>query len=459
MTRLFLAIAVLGVLAACNAENEQEPTNQQRTADNLAVCDPDNGGLKLPAGFCAQVVADNLGMVRHLDVTADGTIYVRSLGALPDQEPPTGGIVALRDADGDGRAEIQEWFGDHFGTGLEIRGNALYVSTDISVLRYRLTPGRLLPERDPEIIVEGFPERGEHRSKAFAFDETGGLYVNIGAPSNACQEQNRTGGSPGIRPCPSPGTAGRNLALRRRTRRSEPWSRRFPICHWHAEHQCHSVGPGQPGALCRAARARWPRRPVSTLFRRRNKCESTVGRIHASRRKCKLRLALLLSRQCPRWKNSGTGVWRRRSENRRVWAIRSTADGIPGPLGAERSGFLHRRSISTDLPQWRIHRVPRFVGTPTASPGWISGGLYSDGRGAADGKLPDLRGRLRRGDAGNGRPGCRSPVWPCGRRARSMSRMTPVAGSGGFGMWVAEPTRSKVGHHGWRPSPAGAVIC
>ena len=30
------------------------------------TCDPDNGGLKLPQGFCALVVADNLGAARHL---------------------------------------------------------------------------------------------------------------------------------------------------------------------------------------------------------------------------------------------------------------------------------------------------------------------------------------------------------------------------------------------------------
>ena len=30
------------------------------------ACDPDNGGLKLPQGFCAAVVAENVGPARHL---------------------------------------------------------------------------------------------------------------------------------------------------------------------------------------------------------------------------------------------------------------------------------------------------------------------------------------------------------------------------------------------------------
>ncbi|MGH8224862.1 MAG: PQQ-dependent sugar dehydrogenase, partial [Gammaproteobacteria bacterium] len=35
-----------------------------------------------------------------------------------------------------------------------------------------------------------------------AFDTTGHLYVNVGAPSNACQKQDRRPHSPGIDPCP-----------------------------------------------------------------------------------------------------------------------------------------------------------------------------------------------------------------------------------------------------------------
>ncbi len=202
MTRLLVAIVSFGALVACVAGTEQDQPVAELTTANPANCDPDNGGLTLPEGFCAKVVADNLGRVRHLDVAADGTLYVRNRGAQPDQEPPAGGIVALRDGDGDGRADIQEWFGDHFGTGLEIRGDDLYVSTDLAVLRYRLTPGQLVPEGEPELIVDGFPEQRSHAGKAFAFDDAGGLYVNVGAPSNACQETDRTEGSPGLRPCP-----------------------------------------------------------------------------------------------------------------------------------------------------------------------------------------------------------------------------------------------------------------
>ena len=167
-------------------------------AANLPDCDPDNAGLTLPDGFCALVVADELGRARHLDVSEAGDLYVRLRGAADE----TGGIVALRDADEDGRAEIQERFGDHYGTGLELRGDYLYVSTVGSILRYRLTEGQLAPDGPPETIVEGFPEQRSHSAKGFTFDDSGSIYVNVGAPSNVCQERSRTRPSLGQQPCP-----------------------------------------------------------------------------------------------------------------------------------------------------------------------------------------------------------------------------------------------------------------
>ena len=66
-------------------------------------CDPDNGGITLPAGFCALVVADGLGEARHLAVAPNGDVYValmRGRGGRGQAGP--GGVVALRDGDGDG---------------------------------------------------------------------------------------------------------------------------------------------------------------------------------------------------------------------------------------------------------------------------------------------------------------------------------------------------------------------
>src|SRR5438093_13165323 len=74
-------------------------------------CDPDNGGLKLPADFCALVVAEAVGTARHLVIAPNGDLYVALRGQTP------GGIVALRDTDGDGKFETKEPFGKGSTTG------------------------------------------------------------------------------------------------------------------------------------------------------------------------------------------------------------------------------------------------------------------------------------------------------------------------------------------------------
>lgn len=159
--------------------------------------DADNGGISLPEGFSALVVADELGRGRHIDVNDNGDIYM-ALRSLNDGK----GIVALRDTTGDGIADVIRYFGEYAGTGIEIYKGYLYFGGDTMVLRYKLKPGELVPEEDPELVVSGFPLQNQHRDKSFAIDNSGNIYVNVGAPSNACMEQTRTMSSPGMYPCP-----------------------------------------------------------------------------------------------------------------------------------------------------------------------------------------------------------------------------------------------------------------
>jgi glucose/arabinose dehydrogenase len=162
------------------------------------ACDPDNGGLKLAQGFCAAVVADNVGRDRHLVVAPNGDLFVTTRNGRGD----TGGVVALRDTDGDGRMDKREKFGDNGGTGIALRNGALYYATTTSVLRYTMKPGELTPSGAAETIVEGLPDRRQHADKGIALDGRGGLYVNVGAPSNACQQPDRQPKVAGQDPCP-----------------------------------------------------------------------------------------------------------------------------------------------------------------------------------------------------------------------------------------------------------------
>lgn len=196
--RLFPCVLFVLVLVGCFSTSHV----MAQSASGLPVCDPDNGGLILPEGFCGLVVADGLEGARHLDVSAEGDVYVHIRESRGQEANPRGaGVAALRDADGDGRAEVVRRFSDHYGTGLQLRDDHLYLSTTTEVYRYPMTPAELMPTGPPELIVSGFPEQRGHSAKAFAFDESGQMYVNVGAPSNVCME-NRRPESPGQDPCP-----------------------------------------------------------------------------------------------------------------------------------------------------------------------------------------------------------------------------------------------------------------
>ncbi len=164
----------------------------------LPACDPDNGGIELPDGFCALVVADDLGGARHVEVAPNGDLYV-SMRRVNADTPFA--IIALRDTDGDGRADVREGFGRNGGTGLALRDGFLYFAKRAAVVRYPMRAGELLPTGPPETVAT-LPSQRAHAEKGIAFDGAGSLYVNVGAPSNACQDPDREEGIPGQNPCP-----------------------------------------------------------------------------------------------------------------------------------------------------------------------------------------------------------------------------------------------------------------
>lgn len=158
----------------------------------------DNGGILLPPGFKATVIADQIGEARGIAVRDNGDIYVSLLQAVDLNY-----ICALRDSDGDGTMETIKFFGE-LGSMVKIiriYNGYLYAGSTTQVVRYKLTEGKLLPQQHFEVIVSGFPKPRIHASKNLAFDGEGNLYVATGGPSNSCQEQERAMGSPGKMPC------------------------------------------------------------------------------------------------------------------------------------------------------------------------------------------------------------------------------------------------------------------
>jgi glucose/arabinose dehydrogenase len=149
-------------------------------------------GLTLPAGFSAQVAHEGVGAGRHLVVAPGGDVYLAGRN----------GLVALRDTNGDGTLDKTEPFGDVKGTEIRLYKDWLYVSDDVGVYRFALEKGKLAPTGKKETVVSQFPRERQHADKTFALDPKGTLYVNVGAPSNSCQEKDRQEGSLGLNPCP-----------------------------------------------------------------------------------------------------------------------------------------------------------------------------------------------------------------------------------------------------------------
>lgn len=160
--------------------------------------------IKVPSGFSTSNVAKNFGRVRHIVVNNNGDLYMK-LEKLYNGK----GIIRLRDTNKDGKMDDTLKFGNYVGTGIALKDGYLYASSNSEVFRYKLDNQlNIIDTANPEKIITGLVDKRQHASKSIALDNAGNIYVNIGAPSNVCQEQDRQKGSKGMMPCPLLETAG-----------------------------------------------------------------------------------------------------------------------------------------------------------------------------------------------------------------------------------------------------------
>lgn len=185
--------ALLWVAIGCSSD---EPGRPQLPTEGPAdpACDQ---AITVPDGFCARVFHPGAGAARHLAVAPNGDVFV----AVRNRSGQRGGVVALRDANGDGRAEQTQSWGEQGGSGIALGDGFLYFATNSAVLRYPLPDGSLTPSGPPETIVDGLPSDRNHATKSIALHPGGTVFVGIGSPSNACQTIPRTAGAPGKDPC------------------------------------------------------------------------------------------------------------------------------------------------------------------------------------------------------------------------------------------------------------------
>ena len=199
---VLLAAVTLGAsaLLAVNTRVDRATAAEARAA---VPCDDGNAGLTLPAGFCATLFADKLGAARHLVVLPNGDVFVNIRGGGGGGESPLGtgkdgGLVALRDADGDGHAEVQQKVAAANGTAVAVANGFVYVTDRNHVVRFPMVGDR--PDASkPDTVVMNMPVGG-HTAYNFVVDGKA-LYLNVGSRTNSCQEKDRQNRSPGIDPC------------------------------------------------------------------------------------------------------------------------------------------------------------------------------------------------------------------------------------------------------------------
>ncbi len=318
-----------------------------------ATCTRSNG-LLLPDGFCATVVATHLAGLRQIAVAPNGDLYA----ALQD-----GGVVALRDANGDGQADLTKSVHDGGGTGIALHAGQLWFAQNDKILRWALTPGELVPGGAPEVVVEGLPTGG-HTAKTFAFLGGDTLIVNIGSATNSCQFADRARRSPGKDPCTElEGRAGL-------------W--RFSTARLH-QRQRDGVryATGLRNAMALAV-------------------EPGTGRLYAA----------------PHGRDQLGQNWGFTDEqsaelpSEEFMQVEAGDDfgwpycyydwqqklRLPRALGADGDRVLSRNAVPGEVPRRRVHRVPRFVEPCPASAAGIPRGVHSLRRaGASHGGVRDLR--------------------------------------------------------------------
>jgi len=184
-----MKIAPLGAVALLLGSTVAFTTDRppDRLTARLPACDPT---IEVPAGFCAVLVAEGLRAPRHIVVAPNGDIFAASA---------RGGVIALRDADGDGVAETKKEWGRDGGTGIALADGYLWFAANETIYRWKWAPGQLEPTADAEVVVQGLPTGG-HTAKPIVVKD-GFLYVDIGSGTNSCQIMDRTARSPGQMPC------------------------------------------------------------------------------------------------------------------------------------------------------------------------------------------------------------------------------------------------------------------
>lgn len=191
MTRRTALVALLlaAVLAACGAA---PPEATLPTVAPLPAAPAPPAGMPLPfplavpPGYRITLYAEGLEEVRSVVFSPSGVPYVTVMNRA---ERSGGKILALPDADADGRADQAVLVAEGLDRphGIAWHQGTLYASEAGNLYRFYDDNSDLVADRRERVIF-GMPAQGDHWARPFVFDAEGMLLVAIGSSCNVCQE-------------------------------------------------------------------------------------------------------------------------------------------------------------------------------------------------------------------------------------------------------------------------------
>lgn len=142
--------------------------------------DNDSGFISLPPGFSAGIFADTVPGARSLALGDRGTVFAGTRDK--------GMVYALKDTNGDGRADHQ-WTiaqGLFMPNGVAFRNGSLYVAEVNRILRFDDIENNLDSPQAAVTVFSALPSDTGHGWKFIRFGPDGMLYIPIGMPCNIC---------------------------------------------------------------------------------------------------------------------------------------------------------------------------------------------------------------------------------------------------------------------------------
>lgn len=137
--------------------------------------------LKVPEGFKVEVYARDIKNARSLCYSPEGTLYVGTRSE--------GGVYALKDTDGDYKADrkFDLLKGGNMPNGVAVKDGDLYIAEVNRILKIKSIESKLANPGTPEVVYDKYPTESHHGWKYIAFGPDGKLYVPVGAPCNICE--------------------------------------------------------------------------------------------------------------------------------------------------------------------------------------------------------------------------------------------------------------------------------